>query len=206
MDTNDEFKFRRGAVDMLLLACGALGKEIIAVVEANKLTHLDVTCLPAHLHHTPDRIVPALKRKLDLAAQHYQRVIVLYGDCGTGGKLDELISEYVNVSRIDGPHCFSFFMGNKIFEKQSDDELGTFYLTDYFCRHFETFVWDALGLDRRADMVDFVFGNYKRLLFIPQTKDAELEMKAREIAIRLKLKYEYRFAGYGDMESRLLAT
>ncbi|WP_419905320.1 DUF1638 domain-containing protein [Kiloniella sp.] len=114
-----------------------------------------------------------------------------------------MLEEEGGIERIPGPHCFSFFMGNEQFSSSSEDEITTFFLTDYFCRYFDTFVWEALGLDRREDMVDFVFGNYTKLLFMPQVKDPELEIKAQEIAYRLKLKYEYQFCGYGDFESSL---
>ena len=104
-----------------------------------------------------------------------------------------------------GRTVFLYVMGNETFAERAEDEISTFYLTDYFCRHFERFVWQALGLDRRADMVDFVFGNYTKLVFMPQVDDAALEEKARDIAQRLDLAYEYRFCGYGDLESSIAA-
>ena len=160
---------------------------------------------PAKLHHMPDRIPDAVRQKIRQAGDRYEKIYVLYGDCGTGGLLDEVLAEEGHVERIGGPHCFSFFMGNEVFAQGADDEISTFFLTDYFCRHFEKFVWEALGLDRRDDMVDFVFGNYRKLVFMPQTEDEELEQKARGIAERLGLIYEYRFAGYGDLE-RFMGT
>jgi hypothetical protein len=195
----EQFKFQRGKGKTLLIACGALGREIIDVIEANQLGHLDVICLPAHLHHTPEKIAPEVRIKIRQSKNTHSKIYVLYGDCGTSGLLDRVLQEEGNIERIPGPHCFSFFMGNTAFSAESEVELGTFYLTDYFCRHFDTFIWEALGLDRRADMVEFVFGNYKRLLFMPQVKDEALEVKARSIANRLNLKYEYRFCGYGEL-------
>ena len=197
--------FRRGRGSTLLIACGALAREIIQLIERNGWDHLDVNCLPAKLHHTPDRIPEAVRQKIRQAGDRYEKIYVLYGDCGTGGLLDEVLAEEGHVERIEGPHCFSFFMGNEVFAGGADDEISTFFLTDYFCRHFEKFVWEALGLDRRDDMVDFVFGNYRKLVFMPQTEDEELQQKARGIAGRLGLDYEYRFAGYGDLE-RFMGT
>ncbi len=194
-------RFRRGQGSTLMIACGALAREIIHLIEHNHWAHLDVTCLPAKLHHTPEHIPEAVRRKIRQAGDRYEKIYVLYGDCGTGGLLDEVLAEEGHVERIPGPHCFSFFMGNDVFASGSDDDISTFFLTDYFCRHFEKFVWEALGLDRRADMVDFVFGNYRKLVFMPQAKDEELERKARSIAKKLGLTYEYRFAGYGDLEA-----
>lgn len=183
----------------LLLACGALANDIVALIERNGWHHLDVTCLPAKLHHTPALIPEAIRKKIRENRTSYQKIYVLYGDCGTGGLLDQVLEEEGGVERIPGPHCFSFFMGNDHFAANGEDDIATFYLTDYFCRHFEKFVWEALGLDRRADMAEFVFGNYQKLIFMPQTEDEALEKKAREIAERLGLDYEYRFCGYGDL-------
>lgn len=199
-------KFRRGQGLTLLIACGALGREIVQLIEWNGWHHLDVTCLPAKLHHTPERIPEAVRQKIRQAGDRYEKIYVLYGDCGTGGLLDEVLAEEGNVERIGGPHCFSFFMGNDVFAQAADDDISTFFLTDYFCRHFEKFVWEALGLDRRADMVDFVFGNYRKLVFMPQVEDEQLERKAKDIAARLGLTYEYRFAGYGDLERFMANT
>ncbi|MGI9501061.1 MAG: DUF1638 domain-containing protein [Geminicoccaceae bacterium] len=171
------------------------------MIEWNGWHHLDVTCLPAKLHHTPGLIPEAVRLKIRRARCRYQKIYVLYGDCGTGGLLDRVLAEEGNVERIPGPHCFSFFMGNDAFASSAEDDISTFFLTDYFCRYFEKFVWQALGLDRRADMVEFVFGNYRKLVFMPQVEDDDLEGKARAIAARLGLAYEYRFCGYGDLKS-----
>jgi len=193
------FQFKRGRGKTLLIACGALGREIIDLIERNRWQHLDVTCLPAKLHHQPELIPEAVRGKIREAKGRYRKIYVLYGDCGTGGLLDAMLAEEGGIERIAGPHCFSFFMGNRLFEESAEDELTTFYLTDYFCRHFDKFVWEALGLDRHPDMPQFVFGNYRKILFMPQTHDPALEIKAQEIAERLGLEYECRFAGYGDL-------
>lgn len=204
IDPADIYDFRRGNGSVLLIACGALGREIVDLIEVNRWRHLDVTCLPAKLHHAPNLIPEAIRTKIRAARAEgrYEKIYVLYGDCGTGGLLDKVLAEESNdgdIERIPGPHCFSFYAGNAAFEARSDDDMTTFFLTDYFCRHFEKFVWQALALDRRADMVDFVFGNYEKLVFMPQVEDEALEAKAREIAGRLGLEYEYRFCGYGEL-------
>jgi hypothetical protein len=203
MEPEIEFEFKRGRGTTLLIACGALAREIVDLIEVNRWTHLDVSCLPAKLHHTPNLIPGAIQAKIREMRGRYQKIYVLYGDCGTGGLLDRVLQDEGDIERIAGPHCFSFFMGNDGFEAQNEQDLGTFYLTDYFCRRFDKFVWEALGLDRREDMAAFVFANYTTLLFMPQTRDAALEVKAQEIAHRLKLKYAYRFCGYGELETSL---
>ena len=200
------YDFRRGIGSTLLIACGALAREIVDLIELNNWRHLDVTCLPAKLHHAPKLIAEAVRTKIEDARTKYEKIYVLYGDCGTGGELDQVLAQEGNVERIPGPHCFSFFAGNEAFAANSEDDLTTFFLTDYFCRHFEKFVWQAIGLDRRADMVQFVFGNYRKLVYLAQTRDAELEMSAQQIAGRLGLAYEYRYVGYGHLESFMAVT
>jgi hypothetical protein len=196
---NSAFHFKRRHGSTLLISCGALGREIIDLIEMNEWKHLDVTCLPAKLHHNPQLIPEEIRRKIRANKSQYEKIYVLYGDCGTGGLLDKVLEEEGNIERIAGPHCFSFFKGNDAFTKSTNDEFSAFYLTDFFCRHFEKFVWEALGLDRRKDMVEFVFGNYTKLIFMPQVKNEALEQAAREIANRLGLEYEYQFCGYGDL-------
>ena len=47
-----------GQGQILLIACGALAREILALKAANNWSHLDLHCLPAILHNHPDRIIP----------------------------------------------------------------------------------------------------------------------------------------------------
>jgi hypothetical protein len=199
-DPPGPYEFRHGNGATLLIACGALGREVVELIERNGWRHLDVTCVAARYHHAPHLIPEAVREKIRRNRGRYERMFVIYGDCGTAGALDRVLAEE-GVERIEGPHCFSFFAGNEQFAARAGDDVTTFFLTDFFCRHFERFVWEALGLDRRADMVEFVFGNYRRLVYIAQTRDPALENKARECAARLGLEYEYRFVGYGELST-----
>lgn len=199
----DVLKFKKGVGSTLLLACGALGREIVWLIERNGLKHLDVQCLPASLHHTPGKIPDAVRDQIRANKDKYEKIFVLYGDCGTAGALDRVLEEEGGIERISGPHCFSFFWGNEAFAEYGEEEITTFYLTDFFCRSFDKFVWQAFGLDRNKNMVDFVFGNYEKVVFMPQTDDPSLERKAQEIAARLGLEYERRFVGYGELETAI---
>ena len=182
----------------LIIACGALSHEIVELIRVNNWTHIELTCLPAYWHHIPQKIPAGLRKKIQENKALYSEIYVMYGDCGTWGGIDA-VCEQEGAQRIEGPHCFSFLMGNDAFDAYTENDITTFYLTDFFCRYFDNFVWKALGLDRRDDMVDFVFGNYRKLIYIAQTDDPALRDKAEEIANRLKLEYHYRFTGYGDM-------
>ncbi|HEX6012511.1 MAG TPA: DUF1638 domain-containing protein, partial [Geminicoccaceae bacterium] len=176
----------------LLIACGALARETLAVVEASGLSHLDVTCVSALLHNRPERIPEAVRAKIREHRKHYARILVLYGDCGTGGELDRVLAEE-GVERIAGPHCYAFYAGQEVFDALADAEPGTFYLTDFLVRQFDTLLIEGLGLDRHPELLPLYFGNYRRLVYLAQTEDAELEQAARAAAERLGLAYERRF-------------
>jgi hypothetical protein len=191
-----------GCYKTLIIACGALSHELVELIRVNRWNHLAITCLPAKYHHTPQLIPDALRQKIRENRDHFSSIFVMYGDCGTGGGIDRVLNQEGG-ERIAGPHCFSFFTGNQKYAEWGNEEIRTFYLTDFFCQHFEKFVWEALALDRSKDMVEFVFGNYEKLVYIAQTENPELQVKAKDAARRLGLQYEYRFTGYGDMEKSM---
>ncbi len=183
---------------ILLIACGALAHEILALKAANGWTHIDLQCLPANLHLWPDRIPPAVEAAVDEARGRYETVFVVYADCGTGGLLQEKCRE-LGVEMVAGPHCYSFFEGNAVFAEHADSEFDAFYLTDFLVRQFDAFVWRPMGLDRHPELRDMYFGNYRKLVYQAQRDDPALDLKARDCAARLGLEYERRFTGYGDL-------
>jgi hypothetical protein len=182
----------------LLIACGALAREVRALIELNGSTHLHLTCLPAQLHNRPERIADAVRAKIRANRDRYERILVLYGDCGTGGALDRVLAEE-GVARIEGPHCYAFFRGIDAFLEEAEAEPGCFYLTDFLARHFERLVIEGLGLDRHPELLPLYFGNYTKLVYLAQTADPERERSARAAALRLGLAYERRFTGYGGL-------
>ena len=186
---------------VLLIACGALAREILALREANRWTGLDLACLPAKLHNVPQKIPDAVRARVRRArAEGYDRVFVVYADCGTGGLLDRVCEEE-GVERIEGPHCYSFFDGNGPFAERAEagEEVTAFYLTDFLARQFDTLVWKGMGLDRHPELKDMIFGNYRELVYLAQTDDPALEAKARAAADRLGLAFRMRRTGYGDL-------
>jgi len=189
-----------GAGRVLLLACGALAREILAVKESNGWDHMTLACLPAILHNTPDKIVPAVREAIAKHKEDYDKIFVVYADCGTGGLLQAACDE-MGVEMVDGPHCYSFYDGNETFAAR--DEITSFFLTDFLCRQFDAFVTKPLGLDRHPELRDMYFGNYEKLIYQAQRRDPALEEKAKACAAFLGLEYEYRFTGYGDLETAL---
>ncbi len=187
---------------VLLIACGALAREILDLKAANGWSHLDLTCLPANLHLYPDRIPAAVEAVVVKHRAEYPSIFIVYADCGTGGLLQAKCAE-LGVEMVEGPHCYSFFEGNTAFAAKAEEEFTAFYLTDFLTRQFDAFVWKPMGLDRHPELRNMYFGNYDRLIYQAQTNDPALDAKAREAADRLGLRYERRFTGYGDLTPAL---
>jgi hypothetical protein len=190
---------------MLIIACGALAHEITALRRANAWDELDVRCLPAELHNRPEKIPDAVRALIRSSRQRYRSIFVAYGDCGTGGLLDKVLSEE-GVERIPGAHCYEFFATGPVFEALADAEPGTFYLTDFLLRHFERLVIRGLGLDRHPELFSTYFGNYRKLIYLAQAPQAQSQAAAREIAQRMGLQFEYRQTGYGTLGTTLAAA
>jgi hypothetical protein len=189
---------------VLLIACGALAREIVGLVEQNRWTGFDIQCLPAKWHNTPELIVPGVAEILNKTRGQYTSTYVLYGDCGTGGQLDALLAKE-GIERIDGPHCYAFFSGNAAFAEKAKDEFTAFYLTDYLARQFDKLIWEGLGLDRHPELLKDYFQHYTKVVYLAQVEDADLQKKAEAAARKLGLDYEYRFTGYGELETELRA-
>lgn len=191
------------ATRTLIIACGALARELVAVVRANRLEHLKVACLPAILHNRPEKIAPAVREKIRANRDSYDRILCLYGDCGTGGELDRVLAEE-GVERIAGAHCYEFFMGANDFEALTNADPAVFFLTDYLVRHFDRLIIEGLGLDRFPQLLDVYFGNYKRIVYLAQVENEDLRRRAEDAAARLGLGFEMRVTGLGGLEDFLL--
>jgi hypothetical protein len=191
-----------GTDRVLVIGCGALARELMMVVEANGLGHVDITCLPAILHSTPDRIAPMLDEAIQRHSENYARIFVGYADCGSGGEIAKICAAH-GVEMLDGPHCYSFFEGNELFATR--DEATAFYLTDFLARQFESFVIKPLGLDRHPELMSIYFGNYEKLVYLAQLEDPELDEKAKQAAETLGLAFERRVTGFGDLAPAISA-
>ena len=189
--------------DVLILACGAIAREVLAVIRLNGWTHVDVRCLPAKLHNTPKQIAGAVDAKLTELAGRYDRVFVAYADCGTAGALDVVLNKH-NVERLPGAHCYGFLAGNDAWDAMQEDEPATFYLTDFLARHFESLVVRGLKLDVHPELVPMMFGNYKRLVYLAQTDNAALRERAEKAATFLGLEFIERRTGYGELQPSLV--
>ena len=184
---------------LLVIACGMIAREVLAVKQRLGLDHLDLTCLPAEFHFYPDRIAPAMDEALAKArSDGYAHIFVGYADCGTGGLLDRVCEKH-GVERMEGPHCFAFYQGAAAFEASGEADMLAFYMTDFLCRQFDAFFVRPLGLDRHPELIPDYFGNYEKLIYLAQTDDPALDAVAEDAAKLLGLAYERRFTGYGDL-------
>jgi hypothetical protein len=187
---------------LLILACGGLAREILALVRANRWAHVDVHCLPARLHATPGRIPAAVDEALAARAARYDRVLVGYADCGTAGALDRVLERH-GAERLPGAHCYAVYAGLDEWDALQDDEPGTFYLTDFLVRQFDSLVIRPLGLDRHPELRDDYFGGYRRVVYLAQAGDPAMVEAARDCADRIGLPLEHLSSGYGLLDESL---
>ncbi len=184
------------------ILCGALAREVLDII-ARRGWAVDVFGIPAIVHMRPERIAPEVERKLRAIRADYDRVLVVFGDCGSRGALDTLLAGE-GLERLTGPHCYEMY-GGPLFDTLMDEEPGTFFLTDFLVRGFRGTIWHGLGLDRYPQLLDDYFANYRRLVYLTQSEQPELLAKAETIAATLRLPLDVRHTGYGQLETRLAA-
>lgn len=184
---------------ILVIACGALSQELSYLKKINSWKNITIQCLSAELHNTPKLIPIKVKEKLDLMADDFDKVYLAYADCGTGGLLDSLLKDY-NIERLPGAHCYEFFAGKNPFLSLTEEELGTFYLTDFLVKHFNRLVVEGLGMDRYPQLKNEYFKNYKKLTYLAQTDSKELKNKAKQYADFLNLEYNYYYTGLNQFK------
>lgn len=181
---------------VLLICCGATAREILKTVETAGWNHMRVECLPAKMHNTPQQLPEAIRAMIRSNRESYERILVLYSDCGTGGGIQRVLDEE-GVEGVGGAHCYEIFAGTDAFTGMMRDEPGSFFVTDFLARHFETLVFKGLGLDRHPSLRDMYFGNYKRLVYLAQSRDDALQQQAQAAADSIGLELEVRQTG-GD--------
>lgn len=190
---------------VLVIGCGALARELVAVIDQAGLDNVDLTCLPATLHNRPGGIPALVRAKIRAARPRYRHIFVAYADCGTGGLLDTMLAEE-GVERLPGAHCYQFYAGSRAFEALTDEDPATFFLTDFLARNFDRLVIRGLGLDRHPELLSTYFGNYHRLVYLAQSDDPGLVAAGRRAARRLGLTFEHRQTGFGELGSSIVAA
>jgi hypothetical protein len=187
---------------VLVIACGALAREIKALKRLNGWPALDAEFLPAELHNRPEMIPAAVRELVDAKRGQYRSIFVAYADCGTGGKLDEALAG-TGIERLPGAHCYEFYATSAAFASLAEQEVGTYYLTDYLVRHFDRLVIRGLAIDRHPELKDEYFRHYRRLVYLAQAPTKESRAEAERIARDLGLAYHYLETGYGGLGGSL---
>lgn len=189
---------------ILVIACGALAREVQAIKRVGGWGHLHIRCIDARLHFRPALIPGRLRTEIARARDRYRRIFVAYADCGTYGEIDRVLATEAGVERLPGIHCYQFFAGARRFGQLSDAEPGSFYLTDFLVRFFDRFVIEALRLEQHPELIEQFFGNYRRVVYLSQTRDARLLVAARAAARYLQLDFHHIHSGYGELETQLV--
>lgn len=194
---------------LLVIACGALAREIQQIKLLNDWQHIRIQCLDAELHNRPEWIAGKLRSKLNDVRDDYKHIFIAYADCGTGGDIDRVMAEFSTpehpIERLPGAHCYAFFAGLEAFDKLAEEALGTFYLTDFLAQHFERLIVRGMKLDKHPEIIEMMFGNYTRLVYLSQTHNEKLVDAAKRAAEYLGLAFEQQHTGYGLLESGLQA-
>jgi len=197
------------AEPLLVIACGALAREIQQLKRLNSWEHIRIQCLDAQLHNRPDLIAGKLREKLQQNRHEYSNIFIAYADCGTGGDIDRVMAEFSSdecpIERLPGAHCYAFFAGIDAFDEMAEEAIGTFYLTDFLAQHFERLIIKGMKLDQHPELKPMMFGNYTRLVYLSQTDNETLRAAAQKAADYLEVEYEHRHTGYGLLESGLQA-
>lgn len=184
-----------------LILCGALGREVTEMVRKNGWD-AEVIGIAAIDHVFPERIAPHVEARIEALREKYERLIVVYGDCGSRGALDRMLTKHPEVERIPGPHCYEFYAGEE-FATSMQHEPGTYFLTDFMVRTFNGLIMKSMGLDRYPSLKEEYFRNYRKVIYLAQSEDEELERKAQDIAAYLELPLEISYTGYGGLERRI---
>ncbi|HBD24265.1 MAG TPA: hypothetical protein DC023_07505 [Oceanospirillaceae bacterium] len=187
---------------LLIIACGAIAREVSAVARSNGWDNVRISQIPAELHNRPEKIPAAVEQRLKDFAGEYDQVFVGFADCGTGGQLDKVLEKY-QVQRLQGAHCYEFYAGSQVFAQLAEAELGTFYLTDYLARHFDQLIMQGMGLTVKPKLIPMLFGHYKKLVYMAQDESRELDHYAEAAAQSLGLEYQKIVTGYGQMAQDL---
>ncbi|MCP4271775.1 MAG: DUF1638 domain-containing protein [Gammaproteobacteria bacterium] len=187
---------------VLIITCGAIAREIVELLKINDWNHIKIQSLSAELHNRPEKIPAAVAEIIKAQQGFFEQIFVAYADCGTGGLLDKTLQEF-DIKRLPGAHCYDFFSGQDVINEISNAEPGSFYLTDFLTRHFDRLIKKGLGLDKHPELMETYFGNYHQLVYLSQSKSAELELMAQQQAKYLGLEYKHHTTGLGNLEKEI---
>jgi hypothetical protein len=183
-----------------LVVCGALAADVRRILDERGWS-ADVYGVPAAYHMRPSKIVDAVQEHLEDIRDRYQKVIVVYGDCGTAGELDRALERHAS-ERTSGEHCYEIFCGCR-FRELAERSPTTYFLTDYLAKNWDDVVVREMGLDRAPDLKAKLFAGFTSMTYLRQVADSDLVDKARVIADDLGLPLEIEDVGLEELEKEL---
>lgn len=183
-----------------LIVCGALGREVKNIVRKHRWNASILGVSPLN-HMYPLRIAPDVERRILKLRADCDNIAVVYGECGTRGTLDEVLSRY-GANRIDAQNCYEIYAG-EMYQKFLEEEIGTFFLTDFLVRTFHRAVIEGLGLDRFPELKTDYFHNCRRIVYLVQRRDPELLRRAESISEYIGVPLQVYDTGLKNLEDRL---
>jgi hypothetical protein len=168
-----------------VIACGALSVDIASIARRRDWP-IDIHPLPPLLHNHPEEIAPAVEEQVLALQERYRSIAIGYADCGTYGALDAVCERH-GLTRLPGAHCYDVYAGAQTIARLSEDEPGTYFLTDFLAAGFERLVWRELGLDRYPELRDDYFRHYTRIVWLASRRTPDLEGAAQRAADRIGL-------------------
>ena len=157
---------------VLVIACGALARELLAITELNGLTNVTVECLPASLHNRPKEIPELVRTRIRRARGQFGHAVpdtvcpsdkdlvdnALLDD-GTrqaSGQFDEILIGYAD--------CGTGGLLEKVCVEEGVEMLAGAHCYQFFATHdrFEQLQDHALG---SFYLTDFLARNWERLIW-----------------------------------------
>ena len=165
---------------VLVIACGALARELLAITELNGLTNMTVECLPASLHNRPKEIPELVRARIRRARGQVGHTVpdtVCATSSGTAGLSDNALADIALLDDgtqqasgqfdeilIGYADCGTGGLLEKVCAEEGVEMLAGAHCYQFFATHdrFEELQDHALG---SFYLTDFLARNWERLIW-----------------------------------------
>lgn len=181
-----------------ILSCGALAREVHHICDNGPLVHEQKFVKPL-LHLQPDKLRLKLAEELEALQKAYDHTLVVYGQCLK--EMDQFLAGY-NARRIEGEHCLEMIGGHRFWERFKEDP-GTYFLIPSWASTFSEAIVEGLQLDKEPRMKQFVFRNYRRVVYFDTLLYGNIDARIQQIADWLELPLVIERIGVDTLRYRL---